>query len=89
VPCAWAARKTSTFLGRTFRRLERQIGKKKAAVAVGRKLLVLLYHLLSAGTFDEDARYDRLQPQEEEQQRQRAMRVLEQLGYAVKGERVA
>jgi transposase len=89
VQCAWAARKTSTFLGRTFRRLERQIGKKKAAVAVGRKILVLIYHLLSEGTFYEEARYERLQPHEEERQRKRAMRVLEQLGYTVKVERVA
>jgi hypothetical protein len=28
VQCAWGARKTPTFLGRTFRRLEVRIGKK-------------------------------------------------------------
>src|SRR5262245_50194002 len=69
VQCAWAARKTSTFLGRTFRRLERQLGKKQAAVAVGRKILVIIYHLLSTGPFYEEVRYERLQPQEEERQR--------------------
>jgi transposase len=87
VQCAWAARKTSTFLGRTFRRLEGRIGKKKAAVAVGRKILVIMYHVLREGTFDEEERSGRLSPQEEERQRKRAIKALEQLGYAVKVER--
>lgn len=34
VQCAWGTRKTATFLGWTFRRLEVRIGKKKAALAV-------------------------------------------------------
>src|SRR5262245_42391905 len=38
VQCAWATRKTSTFLGRTFRRLEARLDSKKAAVAVAHKL---------------------------------------------------
>ena len=50
VQCAWAARKTPTYLGRTFRRLEVRLGGKKAAVAVAHKLLVIVYHLLNEGT---------------------------------------
>src|SRR5262249_36314368 len=46
VPCAWATRKTSTVLGRTFRRLEARVGSKKAAVAVAHMILVIIYHLL-------------------------------------------
>jgi transposase len=84
VQCAWAARKTSTCLGRTFRRLEGRIGKKQAAVAVGRTIVVLMDHVLREGTFDEEERYDRLRPQEEERQRKRAIKALEPLGYAVK-----
>jgi transposase len=34
---AWGARKTPTFLGRTFRRLEVRIGKKKAALAINHR----------------------------------------------------
>ena len=52
--CAWAARKTETHLGRTFRRLERRIGGKRAAVAVGHKILVVVFQLLLNGTFYED-----------------------------------
>jgi transposase len=56
VQCAWATRKTSTFLGRTFRRLEARLGSKKAAMAVAHKILVIIYHLLLEGTFYEEER---------------------------------
>jgi transposase len=89
VQCAWAARKTPTFLGRTFRRLEARVGGKKAALAVAHKILVIVYHLLAEGTFYDEERYDRLQPRQEERQRKRALKALEQLGYVVTLERVA
>jgi transposase len=43
VQCAWAARKTPTFLGRTCRRLESRLGRKKAAMAGAHTILVILY----------------------------------------------
>ena len=89
VQWAWATRKTSTFLGRTFRRLEARLGGKKAAVAVAHKILVIIYHLLLEGTFYEEDRYDRLLPRQEERERQRALKGLERLGYAVTLDKVA
>jgi transposase len=92
VQCAWATRKTSTFLGRTFRRLEARVGSKKAAVAVAHKILVIIYHLLLEGTVYEEERYDRLLPKQEERERKRAIKALERLGYSValsKGDPVA
>jgi transposase len=89
VQCAWATRKTSTFLGRTFRRLEARLGGKKAAVTVAHKILVIIYHLLLEGTFYEEERYDRLLPRQEERERQRALKALERMGYAVTLEKVA
>ena len=83
VPCAWAARKTPTFLGHTFRRLEGRLGGKKAAMAVAHKILVIGYHLLLEGTCYEEARYDRLQARQEERQQKRAVKALERLGYRV------
>ena len=83
VQCAWATRKTSTFLGRTFRRLEARLGSKKAAMAVAHKILVLMYHLLLEGTLYEEERYDRLLPKQEERERQRALKALERLGFSV------
>jgi transposase len=49
VQCAWATRKTPTFLGRTFRRLEGRLGGQKAARAVGHTILVIVYHLPTPG----------------------------------------
>lgn len=83
VQCAWATRKTSTFLGRTFRRLEARLGSKKAAMAVAHKILVIIYHLLLEGTFYEEERYDRLLPKQEERERKRAIKALERLGFSV------
>jgi transposase len=89
VQCAWATRKTSTFLGRTFRRLEARLGSKKAAMAVAHKILVIIYHLLLEGTLYEEERYDRLLPRQEDRERKRALKALERLGYAVTLEKVA
>jgi transposase len=89
VQCAWAARKTPTFLGHTFRRLEGRLGGKKAAMAVAHKILVIVYHLLLEGTCYEEARYDRLQARQEERQQKRAVKALERLGYRVTLERLA
>ena len=65
VQCAWAARKTPTYLGRTFRRLAGRFGKKKAAVAIAHKMLVLGYHLLAEGTYYDEQRYAHRHPQQE------------------------
>ena len=89
VQWAWAARKTPTYLGRTFRRLEARLGGKKAAVAVAHKILVIVYHLLAEGTMYEETRYDHLQSSQEAYQRKRAVKALERLGYQVPLARVA
>jgi transposase len=44
---AVAASRTNTFLGQRYRRLARRRGKKKAIVAVGRSILIIVWHLLS------------------------------------------
>jgi transposase len=50
---AVSAGKTDTFLGERYRRIARRRGKKKAIVAVGRSILVIVWHLLS----DPETRY--------------------------------
>ena len=87
--CAWGTYKTATFLGRTFRRLEVRIGKKKAAMAVAHKILVIIYHLLSEGTVYDESRYEHVGPKQEERDRKRAIKALERLGYSVTIDRVA
>jgi len=55
---AIATSRTGTFLGERFRRIARRRGSKKAIVAVGRSILVIIWHLLS----DPTARYADLGP---------------------------
>lgn len=83
VQCAWAARKTPTFLGRTFRRLESRLGRKKAAMAVAHTIVVIIYHMLMDGTFYDESLYDRHDAREEERDKKRAIAALERLGYEV------
>ena len=44
---AVSAARTDTFLGERYRRIARRRGKKKAIVAVGRSILIIVWHLLS------------------------------------------
>jgi transposase len=55
---AVAAAKTDTFLGDRSRRIARRSGAKKAIVAIGRSILVIIWHLQS----DPDARFHDLGP---------------------------
>jgi transposase len=82
---AVAASRTDTFLGERYRRIARRRGKKKAIVAVGRSILVIVWHLLS----DPEARYqdlgadfydNRIGP---ERKKRNHVRQLEALGYKV------
>lgn len=51
VQVAWAASHTKqTIFSATYRRWVRRLGKKKALVAVARKILVVIYHLLKDHT---------------------------------------
>jgi transposase len=50
---AVAVSRTDTFLGERYRRVARRSGANKAIVAVGRSILVIVWHLLS----DPDARF--------------------------------
>jgi transposase len=50
---AVVAGKTDTFLGERYRRIARRRGKNRAIVAIGRSILVIVWHLLQ----DPDARF--------------------------------
>jgi transposase len=82
---AVAAGRSDTFLGERYRRIARRRGKKKAVVAIGRSLLVIIWHLLA----DPGARYTdlgsdfyptRISP---ERRKRGHIRQLEALGYKV------
>jgi transposase len=82
---AVAAGKTDTFLGERYRRIAKRRGKKRAIVAVGRSILVIVWHLLS----DPQARFHDLGPDYydnrigPERKKRNHIRQLEALGYKV------
>jgi transposase len=47
---AVAAARTDTFLGARYRRIAKRRGKKRAVVAVGRSMLIIIWHLLNEDT---------------------------------------
>jgi transposase len=79
------AARTDTFLGERYRRLARRRGGKKAIVAVGRSMLVIIWHLLS----DPDARYVDLGPDfhvkrtDPDRRKHNHIKQLQALGYTV------
>jgi len=83
VQCAWAAAKTDSFLGQTYRRLEARIGAKKAAVAVGHKILVIVYNILEKGTIYQEAMYDDIKVRKDKRAANKAITVFKRLGFKV------
>lgn len=82
---AVAAGKTDTFLGERYRRIARRRGKKRAIVAVGRSILVIIWHLLSDPNahftdLDSDFYDKRIDP---ERRKRAHIHQLEALGYKV------
>ena len=82
---AVAAGRTDTFLGERYRRIARRRGAKKAIVAVGRSILVIVWHLLA----DPNARFHHLGPgfydtrSNPDRRKRNHVRQLEALGYKV------
>jgi transposase len=82
---AVAASKTDTFLGERYRRIARRRGKRRAIVAVGRSILVIVWHLLA----DPTARFQDLGAGfydtriNAERAKRNHIRQLEALGYKV------
>jgi transposase len=82
---AVAAGRTTTFLGERYRRIARRRGAKRAIVAVGRCILIIIWHLPS----DPDARFHDLGPSfydtriDAERKKRNHIRQLEALGYKV------
>jgi transposase len=88
---AAAAAKTDTVPGERYRRIARRRGSRKANVAIGRSILVIVWHLLS----NSEARYADLGPDscarrtDPDRRRREHVRQLEALGYTVILERAA
>jgi transposase len=55
IECSWSAVRTHPYWKARFARLEKRIGKQKAIVAIARKLLVVVWHVLTARAVDRQA----------------------------------
>jgi transposase len=82
---AVVAGRTDTFLGERYRRIAKRRGKKRAMVAVGRSILVIVWHLLA----NDDATFTDLGPDHftrhlnPDRHKRNHIRQLEALGYTV------
>jgi transposase len=81
---AWAASHTKeTYLSAQYRRLAARRGKKRALVALGHTLLVIIYHLLKHRTTYQELGGDFLERLEPERRTRQLVKQLEKLGHNV------
>ena len=84
VQAAWAASHTkNSYLAAQYQRLARRKGRKRALVAVGHTLLVIVYHVLKKGVPYEELGGDYLDRLEPERLTRQLVKRLEQLGHKV------
>ena len=84
VEAAWAAARTKTYLGAQYWRLRSRRGEKRAAVAVAHSIITIVYHLLAnpEAVFTELGG-DYFLKRDAEQEKRRAIKKLETLGFCV------
>ncbi len=84
VQAAWAAsHQKGTYLAAQYQRLVKRMGKKKALVAVGHSILVIVYHVLANKVSYEEMGGDYFDRRHADKQRQRLVHQLEALGLRV------
>jgi transposase len=84
VQCAWAAvRKKDSYLHAQYHRIRARRGPKKAIVAVAASILTAIYHMLKHGTLYQDLGPNHFDPRAKERQKNRLVKRLADLGYAV------
>ena len=89
VQAAWAAsHQKGTYLAAQYKRLVKRMGKKKALVAVGHSILVIVYCVLQNRTKYQELGGDYFDRRNVDKQRKRLIRQLESLGVKVTVEEV-
>jgi transposase len=83
VQAALAAGRTQTYLGEHYRQIGKRRGKKRAAVAVGQRILVIFYHMMQTGEPYKENGVAYLQARIHQQVQRRLIQRLERLGYQV------
>lgn len=80
---AWAASRTRSFLGSKFWSMVGRKGKKKAAVVVAHKILIIAYHVLKNKQSFYDLGTDFLEKRKKVSTEELMIRRLQKLGYSV------
>jgi transposase len=89
VQAAWAAtRSKETYLAAQYQRLVRRLGKKKALIAVGHSILIIVYHVLKNRANYQELGGDYFDRRNQTAQRQRLIHKLESLGLKVTVEEI-
>jgi transposase len=84
VQCAWAAARTKgSYLQAQFHRIRARRGPKKAIMAVAASILTAIYHMLKDGTMYHDLGPNHFDSRSKERQKNRLVKRLADLGYAV------
>lgn len=84
VETAWAAsRKKGTYLKSRYHRLAARRGKKRAAVAVGHTILVVVYHMLRYGYHYDELGEDYFDKLNKDKIQHRLVKRLEKMGHKV------
>jgi len=84
VQCAWAAvKKKNSYLQAQFHRIKARRGPKKAIMAVAASILTAIYHMLKDGTTYQDLGSNHFNRRSTDQQKNRLVKRLAELGYAV------
>src|SRR5664280_552982 len=84
VQCAWAAvKKKNSYLQAQFYRIKARRGPKKAIMAIAASILTAIYHMLKDGTMYKDLGHDHFDRRSTDQQKQRLVKRLAELGYVV------
>jgi transposase len=84
VQVAWAAsHQKGTYLAAQYKRLVKRMGKKKALIAVGPSILIMVYHVLHNRMPYQDLGGDYFERRNVDKQRKRLLRQLVSLGVKV------
>ena len=84
VQCAWAAvKKKGSYLQAQFYRIKARRGPKKAIMAVVASILTAIYHMLKDGTMYKDLGSNHFDRRSADQQKNRLVKRLADLGYTV------
>jgi len=78
-----AGKSKNTYLGGLYRRLAGRLGRKKAAIAVARRILVIIYHMLKRNEEYKELGLAYFDEHERELTEKRLVRKLENMGYQV------